>query len=91
RAEKLDPAVLKQLPGTYETPTGAKFQVSLKEDGSLFLVFVGQPERKLIPYKGLKFRIPEFSDVVWEFAMEGGQVKSLKQRDPSGEVTFPRK
>jgi CubicO group peptidase (beta-lactamase class C family) len=91
RAEKLDPAIVKQLPGTYETPTGAKFQVSLKEDGSLFLVFVGQPERKLIPYKGLKFRIPEFSDVVWEFAMEGGQVKSLKQRDPSGEVTFARK
>jgi CubicO group peptidase (beta-lactamase class C family) len=91
RAEKLDAAVLKQLAGTYESPTGAKFQVSLKEDGSLFLVFTGQPERKLIPYKGLKFRIPEFSDVVWEFVMENNQVKALKQRDPSGEFTFPRK
>src|SRR5262249_8400795 len=91
RAEKLDAAVLKQLAGTYETPTGAKFQVSLKENGSLFLVFVGQPERKLIPYKGLKFRIPEFSDVTWEFVMEGGQVKALKQRDPSAEFTFPRR
>jgi CubicO group peptidase (beta-lactamase class C family) len=91
RAEKLEPAVLKQLAGTYESPTGVKFQVSLKEDGNLFLVFAGQPERKLIPYKGLKFRIPEFSDVVWEFVLEGGQVKSLKQRDPSGEFTFSRR
>ncbi|HKF44247.1 MAG TPA: serine hydrolase [Thermoanaerobaculia bacterium] len=91
RPEKLDAAVLKQLAGTYETQTGAKFQVVLKEDGSLFLAFVGQPERKLIPYKGLKFRIPEFSDVTWEFVMENGQVKALKQRDPSAEFTFPRR
>ena len=91
RPEKLDAEVLKQLAGTYETQTGAKFQVVLKEDGSLFLAFVGQPERKLIPYKGLKFRIPEFSDVTWEFVMENGQVKALKQRDPSAEFTFPRR
>ncbi len=32
----------------------------------MFLVFVGQPEQKLVPYKGLKFRIKEFSDVVYE-------------------------
>ena len=79
RAEKLDAAVLKQLAGTYETPTGTKFQVALKEDGNLFLVFVGQPERKLIPYKGTKFRIPEFSDVVWEFVLENGQVEHGNQ------------
>jgi hypothetical protein len=91
RTEKLDPAVLNQLAGTYETPTGARFQVSLKEDGSLFLVFAGQPERRLIPYRGLRFRVPEFSDVIWEFVMEGGQVKSVKQRDPSGEFTYVRK
>lgn len=91
RAETLDPAVLKALPGTYETPTGAKFQVVLKEDGGLFLVFPGQPERKLIPYKGLRFRIPEFSDVVWEFVVENGQAKAIKQRDPSGEFTYPRR
>ena len=91
RPETLDPGVLKQLPGTYETPTGVKFQVALKQDGGLFLLFAGQPERKLIPYKGLKFRVPEFSDVVFEFAMENGQVKALKRRDPEGEVTFVRK
>jgi CubicO group peptidase (beta-lactamase class C family) len=91
RPETLDPGTRKQLAGTYETPTGVKFQVVLKEDGGLFLLFIGQPERKLIPYKGLKFRIPEFSDVVYEFVLENGQVKALKQRDPSGEFTFTRK
>jgi CubicO group peptidase (beta-lactamase class C family) len=91
RPETLDSSVLKQLAGTYETPTGARFQVVLKEDGGLFLVFVGQPERKLVPYKGLKFRVPEFSDVVYEFVVENGQAKALKRRDPSGEFTYIRK
>lgn len=82
---------MKQLAGTYETPTGSKFQVVFKEDGGLFLLFAGQPEQKLVPYKGLKFPIPEFSDLVYEFVMEHGQAKTLKQRDPSGEFTFTRK
>lgn len=91
RPEKLDPGVAKELAGTYETPTGVKFQVVRKEDGSLFLLFAGQPERRLIPYKGLKFHVAEFSDVVWEFVVEGGKAKALKQRDPSGEFTYIRK
>jgi Domain of unknown function (DUF3471) len=91
RPETLEPGVLKELAGTYETPTGTRFQVVLKEDGELFLVFTGQPERKLNPYKGLKFRIPEFSDAVWEFVMENGKATALKQRDPSGEFTYTRK
>jgi hypothetical protein len=57
----------------------------------LFLGFVGQPERKLVPYKGLKFRVPAFSDVIYEFVVENGQAKALKQRDPSGEFTYTRK
>jgi CubicO group peptidase (beta-lactamase class C family) len=91
RPEKLDPALLKQLAGTYETPTGSTFQVILKEDGGLYMLFVGQPEERLLPYKGLKFRVAQFSDVVFEFVVESGQVKALKQRDPSGEYVFPRK
>jgi CubicO group peptidase (beta-lactamase class C family) len=91
RPEKPDLSVLKQLAGTYETPTGARFQVLLKEGGNLFLAFAGQPERKLIPYKGLKFKILEFSDVTYEFVLEKGQARALKQRDPSGEFTFVRK
>ena len=87
----IDPKLLQQFTGPYETPTGGKFQVVLKEDGSLSIVFTGQPEQKLVPYKGLQFRIPEFSDVIFEFVVENGQVKSLKQRDASGEFTFTRK
>ena len=91
RPETLDATVLKQLAGTYETPTGSKFQVVLKEDGGLFLLFAGQPEQKLVPYKGLKFRIPEFSDVIYEFVTENGQAKALKRRDASGEFTYTRR
>jgi len=65
--------------------------VVLKEDGSLCIAFTGEPETKLIPYQGLKFHVKEFSDQTFEFVVENGQVKSLKQRDPSGEYVFPRK
>jgi len=91
RPETLDPNLLKQLAGVYETPTGSKFQVVLKEGNVLCLVLPGQPEEELIPYKGLKFKIKEFSDLIFEFVIENGQVKALKQRDPSGEYVFPRK
>jgi CubicO group peptidase (beta-lactamase class C family) len=91
RPEALDPKLLEQIAGTYETPTGYKFQVVLKEDRSLCLVFPGQPEEKLLPYKGLMFRIEHFSDVILEFVMENGRVTTLKQRDPSGEYVFIKK
>jgi CubicO group peptidase (beta-lactamase class C family) len=91
RPETVDPKLLQRLAGTYETPTGVKFQVVLKEDGNLYLVMPGAREEKLIPYKGLQFHVKEFSDVVWEFVVEKDQVRALKQRDPSGEFVFPRK
>ncbi len=92
RPEKLDPELLKQFAGTYETATGFKFQVVFKElDAGLYLIVTGQPEEELVHYKGLKFRLPQFADVVFEFVVENGQVKALKQRDPSGEYTFLRK
>jgi CubicO group peptidase (beta-lactamase class C family) len=91
KPEALEPELLKQLAGTYETATGYKFQVTLKEDNALYLVFPGQPAEKLIHYKGLKFRLKEFSDLVFEFVVENGEVKALKQRDPSGEYVFTRK
>jgi hypothetical protein len=87
----LDPELLKRLAGTYETPTGARFQVILKADNTLWLKFPGENEQALLPYKGLQFRIKEFSDVTFEFVIEGGQVTALKQRDPSGENVFKRK
>ncbi len=90
KADKLAPEMLAKLAGTYETPTNIKFRVVLKEDGSLNLAFAGQPEEPLIPYKGLKFRIKAFSDVMWEFVLENGEVKGLKQTDPSSQVVFKR-
>ncbi len=91
RAPALDAALAARLAGTYETPSGLKFQVVARPGNELYLVFPGQPEDKLIPYKGLKFRIPEFADVVFEFIEENGQVTALKQTDPSGEYVFRRK
>lgn len=90
KAQTVDAAILEQLAGSYETPGGAKFKVVAKQGGSLAIVFPGSPEDELIPYKGLQFRTKEFSDVVFEFVMEDGHVKSLKQRDASGEYTFKR-
>jgi hypothetical protein len=57
------------------------------------------PERRFQPHvlrkrttrlKGLKFRTPQFADDIYEFVMENGKVTALKERDPSGEFTFPR-
>ncbi len=86
RAETLKPEILQQLAGVYETPTGRRLQVVLKEDGRLFLA-----EEQLIPYKGLKFHSERFSDHVFEFVIEDGQVKALKRRNPAGESMAVRK
>ncbi len=91
KPEILDPKVLAELAGTYESQTGINFQVVLKEDGFLYLVFPGQPDEKLLPYQGLKFRIKLFSDVIFEFVLENGKVTALKRRDPSREFVFKRK
>jgi CubicO group peptidase (beta-lactamase class C family) len=91
KPEALKPELLKQLAGTYATPTDTTFQVALKEENALYLVFPGQAPIKLIHYKGLKFRLKEFSDSVYEFVIENGEVKALKLRRPGGEVIFTRK
>jgi CubicO group peptidase (beta-lactamase class C family) len=82
---------LRPYAGTYESATGAKFEVRLKEDGGLGLVLAGQPFRPLLPWKPRLFRVKEFSDVVFEFVVEGGRVTALKQISPSGEFTSVRK
>ena len=89
KPDRLGPEMLAKLAGTYALPTGQTFQVVLKE-GALSAVLPGQ-KVDLIPYKGLKFRIKEFSDRVFEFVVENGQVKSLKQITPNGEIVLPRR
>jgi CubicO group peptidase (beta-lactamase class C family) len=90
KPETLDPALLEKLAGVYLTPTKVKFQVLYQAGAGLTLAFPGGPPVKLIPIKGLKFKTPQFADDIYEFVMENGQVKALKERDPSGEYSFPR-
>ena len=84
-------ATLRAYAGTYETPTGAKLEVVLKENGTLGIVFPGQPFRALTPWKPHRFRVKEFSDQLVEFALSEGRVTEMRQIDPSGEYRFPRK
>ena len=91
KPDALDPKLLSQLAGTYEMPSGMKIQVAFVENAGLSLLFPGSPGYQLNPIKALKFRTPQFSDVIFEFVMENGQVKALKQKDPSGEFSWPRK
>lgn len=91
KPEPLDPKMLPQLAGTYELPNGMKAQVTFIQNGGLSLVLPGAAPYPLLPVKGLKFRIAQFSDLVFEFVMENGQVKAMKQKDPSGEFAFVRR
>jgi hypothetical protein len=64
--------------------------VVLKEDGQLYRVSPGQPEVKLLPYRGLKFHTQEVSDLTFEFLMENGRCSGLKTVRPSGEYLSKR-
>ena len=90
RAPAVDAAVAQRLAGTYETPNGFKFQVVVRPGSGLYIVSSGSPDQKLIPYKGLKFRVQEFADSLVEFVEENSQITALKQIDPSGEFVSPR-
>lgn len=91
KAPTLDAALAQRLAGTYETPSGFKFQVVARPGGELYLVSSGSPEQKLIPYKRLIFRLAEFADSLVEFVEENGQITGLKQIDPSGEYPSKRR
>ncbi|MDP9205507.1 MAG: serine hydrolase [Gemmatimonadota bacterium] len=82
---------LRQYLGTYITPSGGKFDVVLRPDGTLALQYANGTFQNLIPWQSRRFRIKEFADVVFEFVTEGGRVTALKQTDPSGEFIFTRR
>ena len=90
KPETLDAKLLEKLAGTYMTPTKVKFEVQYHPETGLSLVFPGAPPQPLIHLKGMQFRTPRFADDIYEFVIENGQVKALKERDPSGEFTYPR-
>ena len=89
--DRPEPQTLAKLAGIYQHPAGLKILVAIKDDGTLTLEVPGQLIQELLPYKGLRFRIKSFSDTVFEFVFEDGQVRALKQISPSGEALFPRK
>ncbi len=91
KPETLDAKLLAQLAGTCATPTGGTFEVKYQENSGLALVEPGAPPMPLNQVKGLRFRTPQFADLTFEFLMENGQVKALKQTDPRGVFSFPRK
>jgi CubicO group peptidase (beta-lactamase class C family) len=84
-------ATLRQYLGTYITPSGGKFDVVLRPDGTLALQYANGTFQNLIPWRPRRFRIKEFADVTFEFVTENGRVTALKQTDPSGEFTFTRR
>ena len=86
----LEASLLEKLAGTYVTPSKVKFQVLYQPGAGLSLEFPGGPPHPLVPLKGLKFRTPQFADDIFEFVVDNGQVKALKERDPSGEFSFTR-
>ncbi len=91
KPESLDAALQARLAGTYEMPSGMKAQVTFIQNTGLSLVLPGSAPYPLIHTKAMRFKIPQFSDLVLEFVMDNGQVRALKQKDPAGEFTFPRK
>jgi CubicO group peptidase (beta-lactamase class C family) len=91
RPDPIDPKLMSQLAGEYATPSGDRIQVTLAPGGALSLLMPDQPATALSRVKGLTFRTPRFSDLTFEFVVQDGQVKGLKQKRPSGAFTFPKK
>jgi CubicO group peptidase (beta-lactamase class C family) len=90
RPQTVPAELLSRIAGVYESPDGFPFEIALREDGTLCRVVSGLPDEKLVPYKALRFRLPRYSDVVYEFVLEGEQVTGLKVIVPSGEIMCPR-
>ena len=82
---------LRQYVGTYETPTGGKFDVVIRPGDTLAIQNPDGTFQNLIPWQPNRFHIKEFADVVFEFRVANGRASELKQINPSGEFTFVRK
>lgn len=82
---------LAKLAGEFVMPDKSVIKVNYKEGEGLFVTYPGAPAMKLLPYKALKFRLQQFSDIRLEFLMEKDSVQAIKETSPSGELTYPRK
>jgi|HubBroStandDraft_5_1064220.scaffolds.fasta_scaffold42079_1 CubicO group peptidase (beta-lactamase class C family) len=86
----IDDATGQKLAGTYLTPTKSKFEITYTPGAGLALKFPGGPPQPLFAVKGLTFRTARYADDTFTFVLENGVVTGVKERDPSGEMTFPR-
>jgi CubicO group peptidase (beta-lactamase class C family) len=91
KPDAIDPALLSQIAGAYETPSGTKVQVRVAPDGKLSMLWPGGTPVSLTQAKGLAFRNPQFSDVTYEFVVREGKVTGLRERNPGAELTYPKK
>lgn len=81
---------LAALAGEYETVSGLRWQVLVKNGARLHLCFPGAPDSELAPYKPSRFRIPQFPDRVYEFgADESGRFR-LRITGPEGVYVLMR-
>jgi CubicO group peptidase (beta-lactamase class C family) len=87
----IDAAVLQKLAGTYLTTTKSKFFITYTPGSGIALVFPGGAPQALTPVKGLTFRTARYADDLFEFILDAaGNPTAIKERDPSGELTYPR-
>ena len=89
--EPLDPKLLADMAGSYLLPSGVKLTVAANQAGALSLAAPGEPVVPLIPVEQTRFRVQQFPDTVYEFVVENGRVTALRQKDPSGEISCPKK
>jgi CubicO group peptidase (beta-lactamase class C family) len=83
-----DPAILARYAGTYRL-AGSFVEVSVGS-GGLVLASPGSPKQELVPFKPRVFKASAFDDLTFEFVEEGGQVRAMKQVDPTGEYRLER-
>ncbi len=78
---------LTKFTGTYFAGT-RPIKIVLKNKNHLFVE--GEPDLELIPYKTNLFKTKEYADLLFEFVLENGIVKSVKQKDGTGEYEIKK-
>jgi len=82
---------LRQYAGTYETPSGGKFDVVVRPGDVLAIQYPDGTFQNLIPWQPHRFRIKEFPEVVYTFRVVDGRAVELTESNPSGEYVRVRK
>jgi CubicO group peptidase (beta-lactamase class C family) len=90
RPDRLEPRQVERLVGSYVGPAGDETSVAVQPDGRLAMRTVWGTT-PLLPYRGLRFRIEKFSDVMYQFLEEGGRITGLRRSDPDGVIVSKRK